>query len=60
LGEIDLPGFAFRFSDFPKPLNLQAPFLGEHNAEILSNYLGYSQDRIDALERGKILHHENR
>ena len=49
LGEFDVPGFALRFSEFPKTLDLQAPTLGEHNAEILTQWLGYSDDEVQAL-----------
>ena len=55
LGDLEVPGFALRFSDFPSPLELQAPLLGEHNAEILTEWLGYSPDQIQALERRGIL-----
>ena len=55
LGDLEVPGFALRFSDFPTPLELQAPLLGEHNAEILTEWLGYSPDQIQNLERRGIL-----
>ena len=55
LGDIDVPGFAFRFSEFPKTLDLQAPMLGEHNEEILTRWLDYSPDEVRALERKGIL-----
>ncbi len=55
LGDLEVPGFALRFSDFPAPLELQAPLLGEHNAEILTEWLGYSPDQIQDLERRGIL-----
>ena len=55
LGDLEVPGFALRFSDFPAPLELQAPMLGEHNAEILTEWLGYSPDQIRELERRGIL-----
>ena len=55
LGDLEVPGFALRFSDFPSPLELQAPLLGEHNAEILTEWLGYSPDQIQDLERRGIL-----
>ncbi len=54
IGEYDIPGVPLRFSDFPTELELQAPFLGEHNAEILGR-LGYSADRISELEKAGIL-----
>jgi hypothetical protein len=51
LGDFELPGFALRFSDFPRPLDLEAPFLGEHNEEIFSRYLGYDAGQVKELER---------
>lgn len=58
LGEFELPGFALRFSDFPAPLDLEAPFLGEHNAEVLGEYLGYSTEQVADLERRGVLRRE--
>lgn len=49
LGEFDIPGMPLRFSAFPDELELDAPFLGEHNAEVLRNLLGYDAARIAAL-----------
>jgi CoA:oxalate CoA-transferase len=54
-GEFDAPGFPLRFSAFPGFLPLTAPTLGQHNREILEGHLGYSPDRIAALERDGIL-----
>ena len=55
LGDLEVPGFALRFSEFPAPLELQAPLLGEHNSQILTEWLGYSPDQIQDLERRGIL-----
>lgn len=55
LGDIELPGFPLRFSGFPQRLELAAPFLGEHNARILSGYLGYTTDQISRLERERVI-----
>ena len=55
LGELDVPGFALRFSEFPKTLELQAPTLGEHNAEILTQWLAYTPEQVQELERKGIL-----
>jgi crotonobetainyl-CoA:carnitine CoA-transferase CaiB-like acyl-CoA transferase len=55
LGDFDVPGFALRFSEFPERLELQAPFLGEHNEEVLTNYLGYSDARVKELQQRGIL-----
>jgi len=55
LGDLEIPGSAYRFSEFPDDLELQAPLLGEHNAEVLRGYLGYSDERIAALEAQGVL-----
>jgi crotonobetainyl-CoA:carnitine CoA-transferase CaiB-like acyl-CoA transferase len=58
LGDFELPGFALRFSDFPRPLNLEAPFLGEHNEEIFTRYLGYDAEQVKELQRRGIVRKE--
>lgn len=55
-GEIDLPGMPLRFSRFPNELELEAPFLGEHNRDILSSVLAMGQHEITALEAAGVLH----
>lgn len=55
LGELDIPGMPLRFSEFPEELPLQAPLLGEHNAEILRNYLSYTPEQIQQLESEGVL-----
>jgi crotonobetainyl-CoA:carnitine CoA-transferase CaiB-like acyl-CoA transferase len=55
LGEFDIPGFPLRFSDFPAELDLEAPLMGEHNAEILHERLGYTAAQIEALTAKGIL-----
>jgi crotonobetainyl-CoA:carnitine CoA-transferase CaiB-like acyl-CoA transferase len=59
LGEFEVPGFPLRFSEFPGELTLAAPFLGEHNAQILSDYLGYSPAQIRELEMAGVLLHRD-
>ena len=54
-GEFDAPGFPFRFSDFPEQLDLRAAHRGDHNAEIMADYLGMSDAEIQALEEQGIL-----
>jgi crotonobetainyl-CoA:carnitine CoA-transferase CaiB-like acyl-CoA transferase len=56
LGDFDHQRSAMRFSAFPQELALDAPFLGEHNAEILRGYLGYTDERIAELEASAVLH----
>ena len=55
LGDFQIPGLPLRFSAFPEPLELDAPFLGEHNRRILSDILGFSDERITQLERERVL-----
>jgi crotonobetainyl-CoA:carnitine CoA-transferase CaiB-like acyl-CoA transferase len=57
LGDFQIPGFPLRFSSFPDRLDLEAPFLGEHNGQVLASYLGYTQEQINRLERDGVLHH---
>ncbi len=58
LGRFQVPGMPLRFSAFPGHLDLVAPFLGEHNAQVLSEHLGYSADKIAALEARGVLSSE--
>lgn len=54
LGEVIIPGNPLRFSEQPEPLELVAPLLGQHNAEVLAE-LGYTDDEIAALVADDIL-----
>jgi crotonobetainyl-CoA:carnitine CoA-transferase CaiB-like acyl-CoA transferase len=56
LGEFEIPNFPMRFSEYGE-LDLEAPTLGEHNEQILRDYLGYSASRLDELDRAGVLHH---
>ena len=56
IGDFQVPGFPLRFSEFPEELDLEAPFLGEHNRRILTEYLHYSDDQITRLESDGVLH----
>ena len=60
IGKFDVPGFPMRFSAFPEELQLPAPTLGQHNAEVLHDYLGYSAERIEKLEADGILYRGER
>jgi crotonobetainyl-CoA:carnitine CoA-transferase CaiB-like acyl-CoA transferase len=55
LGDFQIPGMPLRFSKYPDLPQLDAPFLGEHNSEVLENYLGYSEEQITAIEQAGIL-----
>jgi len=54
-GEFDIPGFPLRFSEFPEPLPLEAPLLGEHNAEVAVELLGRSEEELAELRKAGVL-----
>ena len=55
LGPVPIPGYPFKFGDQPKLPDLQAPLLGQHNAEILRAELGFSDERIAELTAAGVL-----
>ncbi|MEQ1889999.1 MAG: CoA transferase [Alphaproteobacteria bacterium] len=57
-GELQIPGVPQRYSKYPDRLELQAPYLGEHNAQVLGKHLGYNADRIKALQDAGVLYAE--
>jgi crotonobetainyl-CoA:carnitine CoA-transferase CaiB-like acyl-CoA transferase len=55
-GEIDIPGFPFKFSDASGSIRMPAPGLGEHSRFILEQWLGYTSEEVQELyEKGIIL-----
>jgi crotonobetainyl-CoA:carnitine CoA-transferase CaiB-like acyl-CoA transferase len=58
LGEFRVPGFPMRFSHTPAVEDLPAPFLGQHNAEVLTKRLSYTPEQVSALEAQGILYRE--
>ena len=54
LGNVHIPGDPLRFSDFPEPLALVAPTLGQHNRSILES-IGLSHNEIDRLHNDKVI-----
>ncbi len=56
-GELRVPGFPIHTSSQPRrEVEPPAPFLGEHNQEILSELLGYDAAAVDALHDEGVLH----
>jgi len=60
LGDFQIPGMPLRFSKYPDLPPLEAPFLGEHNSEVLQGFLGYSANQLAAIEQAGILVSKNR
>ena len=56
LGELTIPGFPLKYSEFPDLPDLHAPLLGQHNAAVLHDQLGYSPSQIAVLEDAGVLH----
>jgi crotonobetainyl-CoA:carnitine CoA-transferase CaiB-like acyl-CoA transferase len=55
LGELTIPGFPFKYSAFPELPDIQAPLLGEHNAEVLKEQLGYTAEQVAELQEKGIV-----
>ncbi|HBD13125.1 MAG TPA: formyl-CoA transferase [Porticoccaceae bacterium] len=54
-GELQIPGVPLRFSEFPEKLDLQAPYLGEHNREVFGNLLGLSDAELETFEQEEVI-----
>ncbi len=54
-GDIDIPGFPFKFSEAPGSIRMPAPGLGEHTRFILEQWLGYTSDEVEELYRKGII-----
>jgi crotonobetainyl-CoA:carnitine CoA-transferase CaiB-like acyl-CoA transferase len=48
-GPLKMPGTVFKLSETPgDPMN-PAPFLGEHNSEVYTELMGYSEEKLSEL-----------
>jgi glutaryl-CoA transferase len=54
-GKVPMAGIPVKFSVTPASVRMPPPLLGEHNSEILKNWLGMSAGEIDELKREKII-----
>jgi len=54
-GDIDIPGFPFKFSEAPGIIRMPAPGLGEHSRLILEKWLGYTSDEVQELYKKGII-----
>jgi crotonobetainyl-CoA:carnitine CoA-transferase CaiB-like acyl-CoA transferase len=55
LGSVRLVGPVAKLSGSAEPLTQPAPRLGEHNAEVLADLLGYSPEQIGRLEQDGVI-----
>jgi len=49
LGDFDIPGMPVKFSAWTTPTNLRADLLGEHNEDVLQEFLDLPPEEIEAL-----------
>jgi len=54
-GDIDIPGFPFKFSDAAGSIRMPAPGLGEHSRLVLEQWLGYTCEEVEELYNKKII-----
>ena len=54
-GKFDIPGMPLKFSEFPNDPPLEAATLGQHNEEILREWLGRGAKEIEELRAAKVL-----
>ena len=54
-GKVKVPGSLFKMSKTPGNIQYPAPYLGEHNQEVLSELLGYSEEKIVQLSNEGII-----
>ena len=53
-GPYKMPAWPVRFSGSPPPVN-SAPLLGEHNPEVLTEWLGLSSDAVGTLRADNVI-----
>ena len=54
-GGVTIPGFPIKYSEIPEPPELFTSSLGQDNADILKNCLGYNDEQIQDLEEQGVL-----
>lgn len=58
LGTIKICGSPIKMSETPSCLRGYGPLLGEHTDEVLSEFLGYTEEQIKELYRDGVIYHE--
>jgi len=57
-GRMKVPNFPVKLSETPGEVKTAAPLLGQHNREILTSILGYTEEKIAELEKAGIIYTE--
>jgi len=55
MGEIIEPGFPIKFSETKGDISAPAPLLGEHNVEVYTRLLGYSEEKVEELRKKGVI-----
>src|SRR2546422_2333625 len=55
LGSVKLVGPVAKMSGDPEPLTAPAPLLGQHNSEVLTEILGYTDDQVGRLKADGVI-----
>ncbi len=55
MGRIKVVNFPVKMSETPGEVVSAAPLLGQHNKEILTNYLGLKEDEVDQLIKSGVI-----
>jgi crotonobetainyl-CoA:carnitine CoA-transferase CaiB-like acyl-CoA transferase len=55
VGRIRMAGIPIKFSRTPATIRLPPPLLGQHNQEILGEWLGLNSEEIEKLQKEKVL-----
>ncbi|SDM02916.1 CaiB/BaiF CoA transferase family protein [Halarsenatibacter silvermanii] len=55
LGKVEVTGSPFKLSKTPGEVETHAPKLGEHNEEVLTELLDYSQQEVEKLKENEVL-----
>jgi CoA:oxalate CoA-transferase len=54
-GKVTVPGSVFKLSLSPGDVSSPAPYLGQHNQEVYSELLGYSEKEIEELSTNQVI-----
>jgi CoA:oxalate CoA-transferase len=54
-GQVKVPGSLFKFSKTPGKIDYPAPFLGENNLDVLSEFLGYTEKDVNKLDEEGVI-----
>lgn len=54
-GKLKMPGIPVKLSETPGEIRMPSPLLGEHTSEILSEFFGYDEEKINELRKANVI-----